>query len=46
MDKLYNIPFADITLIQSYKKFNAGNNFMNKDEESDCKTRHSCCMLF
>ena len=46
VDKLYNIPFADITLIQSYKKFNAGNNFMNKDEESDCKTRHSCCMLF
>ena len=46
VDKLYNIPFADITLIQSYKKFNAGNNYMNREEVTDCKMRHACCIIY
>ena len=48
IDKLYNVPFANITLIQSYKKFNSYNNYMNKfnNDNNVCITKHSCCIIF
>ena len=47
IDKLYNVPFANITLIQSYKKFNSYNNYMNKfnNDNNVCITKHSCCII-
>ena len=49
IDEIFNIPLANITLIQSFKKFNFGNNYINKYEnqnENDISRKLSCCIVF
>ena len=47
IDKLYNVPFADITLIQSYKQFNSCNNYMSKfNNNNECISKNSCCIIY
>ncbi len=47
VDEAYNIPFVEITLIQSFKDFNAVNNYINKNEnENTVPGKLSCCIVF
>jgi hypothetical protein len=49
IDEIFNIPLANITLIQSFKKFNSGNNYINKYEnqnENEISRKLSCCIVF
>ena len=47
VDDIYNIPLVEITLIQSFKQFNAVNNYSNNIEnENTIPKKLSCCIVF